>query len=88
MWKPATAVEWIILLLILAITGGAVFVAIAEERDWDQFRVSHSCRVVGKTSSTTSSGWAFGGKGGGGPVVTTEPGKTGWLCNDGVTYWR
>lgn len=68
-------------LLVFAIKG-----SIQEQHAWDRFQVDHKCRIVGETDSSTGIGPTFGGKGG--VAVVIVPGKTGWLCDDGVTYWR
>jgi hypothetical protein len=72
-----------ILLIPLAIVG-----AVQAERQWEAFRVAHDCRIVGQMSGSSSVG--FGLSSDGKPVTTyhSTPGKTGWRCNDGVTYWR
>jgi hypothetical protein len=48
--------------------------------------------VVGRMSGSTQTGVGYGVTANGqfGTVVTTTstPSKTGYLCNDGVTYWR
>ena len=54
---------------------------------WDSYRVDHNCKVVGKTSPTVGVGVTTGPNQIG-PVILTSPGKTGWQCDDGVTYWR
>jgi len=42
---------------------------------------------VGKQKGHVSTGYVSTGNGG--DVVTTvSPDKTGWECNEGVTYWR
>lgn len=68
----------------------AVWGLVLEQREWERFKDAHNCRVVGKTFPTTTITIA--------PIIGRDPsvavgvsttsGKTGWLCDDGVTYWR
>lgn len=71
-------------ILIAIVVGVVVYFAVQESNEWSQFKVDHHCKVVGKVSGesfttiTTNGSVAFG----------TTSGKTGWSCDDGVTYWR
>jgi len=66
--------------------------AIRDERAWEAFAAAHHCKVVGHV--TDSVGTAYGpvvsssGKIGYAFGTTYVPGKTGYACDDGVTYWR
>lgn len=64
------------------------YAMIEEERIWQEFKVDHQCRIVGKTEGHTAIGSGVDGKGN--AVVMTHfiSGQTGWFCDDGVTYWR
>lgn len=66
--------------------------SVAENREWEAFRVQHACKVTQKMKGDVNVGigTTVGGNGqvGVGPVTTVSPDKTGWLCDDGVTYWR
>jgi hypothetical protein len=55
--------------------------------EWEKFKVAHECKIVGQTSADVGLGFNSAPNGGGTTVIVT-PGKTGWACNDGVTYWR
>jgi len=72
----------VILLLI-----GLGYAAIEENKQWEAFKIAHDCRVVGKQKGHVSTGYVSTGNGGG-VVTTVSPDKTGWECNEGVTYWR
>jgi hypothetical protein len=65
-----------------------VWLGLREAEQWKAFAAAHECKVVGRMSGDVLTG--FGGSAGGQAVVTTSttPSKTGYLCNDGVTYWR
>jgi exosortase/archaeosortase len=68
------------------------YLAIEESNKWEQFKETHECKIVSKVSGTTSinSGVAIGSNGQIHPIITTSvsAGKTAYLCNDGVTYWK
>lgn len=63
-----------------------------EHKEWQAFKVEHHCKIVAKTRGDTHVGVGYGmtANGSMGAVTTvssTSP-KTGWLCDDGITYWR
>lgn len=63
-----------------------------EHYRWETFAKTHDCRVVEKMAGDVDTTVApiFDGKGGVSYAVgvTDTPGKTAYLCNDGVKYWR
>jgi hypothetical protein len=75
----------LVVLFVLFVLG-----AIAEQREWDRFSVSHHCHVTGKMRGdlVTTVAPIIGGNGGVAVGVSNTPDKTGYLCDDGVTYWR
>jgi len=75
------------IVILLAIALGLSF---KSEREWAKFKAEHNCKVVGHMSGSVGTGFGptIGGNGGMSVVVTSTPGKTGWLCDDGQTYWR
>lgn len=79
-----------IALLVFLVLPVAVWMAVLGERDWERFKIDHHCQVVGKMSGSvvTTVGPTFGGQGGIAVGVGSTPDRTGWLCDDGVTYWR
>lgn len=78
----------IIVGVIIALTAAMVMGASDERSQWEAFSASHSCKIVSKTTGNTLLSPVFSGKGGVGLATTYVPGKTGYLCNDGVTYYR
>lgn len=66
----------------------AGYLAVKDGERWQEFSETHDCKKVGETSGSTSIGYGIAANGQGGMVSTYTPGKTGWACNDGVTYWR
>lgn len=79
-----------VIILLVSLTALGVYAGIEEGKAWAAFSASHDCKIVGKTKSTvsTSTGMSMSGNGGLVVVNTVNPGKTGWECNDGITYWR
>jgi hypothetical protein len=69
-----------------------IWAAIVEGKEWEAFAAAHDCKVIGRMSGSSSTGVGFGVMANGqtGTVITTSttPPKTGYACNDGVTYWR
>jgi hypothetical protein len=76
-----------VMLLCMVLLSGAV---IYDSRQWALFKADHNCKVVGKMAGSvvTTVGPTFGGTGGVAVGVGSTPDKTGWLCDDGITYWR
>lgn len=78
---------FLILLIPISIAAG-----IKEQKEWDQFAVAHNCKKVGhiKGHASIGSGVGVTANGSVGTVMTTTttPDKNGFVCDDGVTYWR
>ena len=68
----------------IVLLGLGAWALVVDAKDWEVFRVSHECRIVGKMHGEMIN--TFDAKGNVGIGFTS--GKTGWSCNDGVTYWR
>jgi hypothetical protein len=73
---------------LVVFLGLVIWAAIADEQQWREFAAKHECRVVGKIAASSSTGTAIGTNGQVSVVPIYNPGKTGYQCNDGVTYWR
>lgn len=65
-----------------------IHTATKEQEKWNKFADTHNCKVVGKISGSTGVGYGVTSNGSMGTVITSIPGKTGYQCDDGVTYWR
>lgn len=64
--------------------GFAIKSSLAERSAWEEFASKHNCRVVGNQKGAAQMGISSSGS-----VVTVfEADKVGFLCDDGVTYWR
>jgi hypothetical protein len=59
---------------------------------WRDFKADHDCKKVahvrGGVNVVTGVGVTPGGRVGLITGAEIEDDKTGWLCNDGVIYWR
>ncbi len=59
---------------------------------WEAFKVEHHCEITDKMAGNVdvNVGVALDTNGDLSQVVTVKetPSKTGWLCDDGVTYWK
>ena len=55
---------------------------------WEAFKTSHECKAVAKLPGEVFN--TFGTSSGGNFVVGigATADRTGWLCNDGMTYYR
>jgi hypothetical protein len=77
---------------LLAICGALLILGLyamaQESKQWEAFKVAHDCKVVAKMRGSSQVAPGFSGSGNVTFTVITEPDKTGWLCNDGVTYYR
>ena len=85
-------IMWGLGALIVAIVIAAIVGNVAEEHQWDTFAQAHKCVVVqrmkGETSVGVGTGITTSGKFGTGTIIVTNPDKTAYKCDDGITYWR
>lgn len=68
--------------------GAFISLSLVEEGKWREFMIDHECKKVGEISPSTSTGFGVSSNGSVSFVPISNPGKTGYACNDGVTYWR
>ena len=76
-------------LVIVSVVGAlvvivAIYAILTGAREWEEFKAAHNCKIVSKEDGHTSLGFSSSGN----SVVMGTPGKTGWLCDDGVTYFK
>jgi hypothetical protein len=57
-------------------------------KQWDKFSVEHHCAVVAHITGDVFNTFGFGGNGQMVVGIGGTPDKTGWRCDDGVTYYR
>jgi hypothetical protein len=77
-----------VVVLVVGLVGLWLKLAIDDDRRWEQFKLTHKCKVVSYQSSSSSVGYGTTSDGKSGTVIVTEPSRTGWLCDDGITYYR
>lgn len=83
--------DWPMTFVLSGIVIGIValfYLAYEQEKEWLEFKVEHACKVVAKESSTLSTVWTTSANGSLNIGTVTTPSKVGYLCNDGITYWR
>jgi hypothetical protein len=75
-------------LAAVALVAFLVYAAVEDARQWEAFKTAHACRVVAKVRGHTDPVYGVDGKGNMVFSTVTTPDTTGWLCDDGVTYYR
>lgn len=90
-WTEKLLIIIIITLLILMIPIG-IWASIEEHKAWDKFKETHSCKLISISQGYTATGTGVGLMANGqvGTVITSNfvVGQEGWLCDDGITYFR
>lgn len=71
--------EILCIIAIVALLALAIHSGFKDASEWERFRVAHKCKVISHISGTTA--YSSGD-------FIHVPGKTGYLCDDGVTYYR
>ena len=83
--------RWLLIVSLLTLTL-TLAVLHQDVKEWEEFSKAHSCKIVGRTSgdSQVAVGPGITRSGTVGVVIVTTytSDKTGWLCDDGITYWR
>lgn len=65
-----------------------IFGSIEESKKWEKFKASHKCEVVAKISGDFFNTFGMDSKGNPTVGIGSAPNKTGWKCDDGITYYR
>lgn len=78
----------------IALLGGVISVLVVlvlasdqKEQEWRDWATEH-CKVIEKREGATTTGVGVSLKGQAGVFIGGEPDQTGYLCDDGVTYWK
>lgn len=77
-----------ILIVCIAVLVLSVFRIIEESNEWESFKQSHNCKVVAQIKGDVFNTFGTDGKGNMTVGVGSTPDKKGWLCDDGMTYYR
>ncbi|EKS4072488.1 hypothetical protein QB142_004531 [Salmonella enterica] len=57
--------------------------------EWEVFKAAHNCKVVGKNEGHRNGGVGITSSGSVAFIAgNRSPDQTGYLCDDGVTYWK
>lgn len=87
--EPETKVLIAVVLAVLFLLVVCIYIAYVDEVEWEHFKVEHKCKKVGEIGPTFSSVVVTNpSTGQPSVVITSDGGRTGWLCDDGMTYWR
>lgn len=81
----------VIFVVALAITAAGFALIVAgreDDRRWESFKAEHNCEAVGYLAGQPAVMTGFDANGRLTVILGREPGKTGWLCDDGMTYYR
>jgi len=73
---------------ILLLLAWVTYEMIQEQKQWDSFKAIHNCKVIGKEKGDVSVGMGTTNNGKYGTIIMSNPDKTGYKCDDGITYWR
>lgn len=65
-----------------------IFLGIKDAKEWEKFKLDHECILIGKMRGETFTTFGIGSNGQSVVGVGTTSGKSGWKCNDDITYWR
>lgn len=87
-WPEMLCGSLIVLLVVACVFG--IREEMREQRAWLIWASEHACKVIGHMEGSTDTGIgpSTGGNGGVAVVTVTTPSKTGYQCDDGMTYWR
>lgn len=77
----------LLLALLLAFIIVGVQGMLRERREWNAYAGVH-CKVIGHMDGDIGVGNTFGGNGQVGVAVIATPDKIGYLCDNGITYWK
>jgi hypothetical protein len=66
----------------------AIYASAQENKRWEAFKVAHNCKVVAHIKGHTDIAPGFSSSGNVTFTTISTPDKTGWACDDGVTYYR
>ncbi|MGC4059391.1 MAG: hypothetical protein QM749_00430 [Aquabacterium sp.] len=78
----------LIILLIAALLIGLIYLGYRQQAEWDAFKVEHKCKVTAHIDGNAFNTYSFDAKGNLNVGVGVNPDKTGWLCDDGITYFK
>lgn len=76
-----------VLVGVMSVLVALVLASYQKEQEWRDWATEH-CKVIEKREGTTTTGVGVSLKGQAGVFIGGEPDQTGYLCDDGITYWK
>lgn len=76
----------LVICILLAV--GLSFACLDSYKRWEQFKIDHNCKLVSHISGDVFNTIGTDAKGNVSIGVGSTPDEEGWLCDDGVTYYR
>lgn len=73
---------------IVALFSFFIYAMIAENNAWQAFKIAHECKQIGHMKGDIFNTVGVGANGQVSVGIGSTPDKTGWSCNNGMTYWR
>ncbi len=73
---------------IVALFGIIIYADIQATKEWEAFKINHECKITAHVDGDVFNTFSVDSKGS--PVIGigSTPDKTGWTCNDGITYYK
>lgn len=78
----------VVSVLLVFLTSLYIVMDKAEKKEWESFAKNHDCKIVSKEKGVTSLSPIMSNNGSMLFMVSKDHDKTGYLCNDGITYYR
>lgn len=84
------AVLVVLAMIVVAVLffAGTLKLAREEAREWEAFKVRHACKQVSTVSGSTTTYTYVGAGGMPATGIAYTPGKTAWMCDDGLLRVR
>lgn len=76
-----------VLVGVMSVLVALVLASYQKEQEWRDWATEH-CKVIEKREGATTTGVGVSLKGQAGVFIGGEPDQTGYLCDDGITYWK
>lgn len=80
--------EWLICAAAVAILGLMVVSTYKNAQRWEMFKAAHNCKPVARIKGDVFNTFGVDSRGQMTVGIGSTPDKTGWACDDGITYYR
>lgn len=87
-WGGPGLLLWLGIAAVVALIPVLIYAGIQDDRHWQTFRAEHHCKIVAHINGDVFNTFGVSAKGTAVVGVAATPDKTGWKCDDGVTYYR